>query len=233
MPKICSRCKEKKEEIEFYFYSNMCKECHRRSTLERTKELKEKKIRYRKPERAKARRRRYFEIEDWQKFIVYEDLPKFRLLWILIVAGGFRIRETLPMTKSMFNFEAGTVTIYPLKSKLGEPVEVNIDRELLDEIQALPQERLFLFKYHTAYNRFKEVCRKAGLNPRYSPHTLRHLAGSLVYHATGDLFQVKEALRHSAIATSAGYVHMGSTKRKETSGKLWEKAMEGIKVKKS
>lgn len=230
--KVCLKCKEEKEEKDFYFYSNMCMTCHRTLAVSRIVKLKEEKIKYIRPERAKSKRARYFEIEEWHKFIACEDQPKFRLLWILIVAGGFRIRECLPMTKSMFNFEEGTVSVFPLKRKEPELIAVDIDPELLEEIKALPDEKLFPFKYHWAYLRFKEVARRAGLNPRYSPHTLRHLAGSLVYHTTGDLFKVKEALRHSAVAISEGYVHMGSTKRKETSKKLWKEAMEGVKIKK-
>jgi len=51
--------------------------------------------------------------------------------------------------------------------------------------------------------------RDAGISgKRYSPHSLRHTAGTLTYRAKGDIYLAKELLGHSNVTTTENYVHM-------------------------
>ena len=62
--------------------------------------------------------------------------------------------------------------------------------------------------------------RKAGLNGRYSFHSLRHFAGVYLWSGSKDLEYVKKQMRHENIATTGIYMHMSVEDRVGQSRKL-------------
>jgi integrase/recombinase XerC len=55
---------------------------------------------------------------------------------------------------------------------------------------------------------FHELRKAAGLPADYSPHSLRHTAGTRIYRSTRDLHVVSQALGHSDVNTSSIYAKM-------------------------
>jgi len=56
---------------------------------------------------------------------------------------------------------------------------------------------------------------KLGLNPKYSPHALRHSFLSWAWDETEDLKFVKELAGHASVATTDRYVHVSKEKLME------------------
>lgn len=77
----------------------------------------------------------------------------------------------------------------------------------IDKSERLPHERVFPITTRHALRLFKAACAKAGLNARYSTHSLRHYRGLKLYEETKDMNYVKECLRHKNIASTQIYVH--------------------------
>jgi integrase/recombinase XerC len=57
--------------------------------------------------------------------------------------------------------------------------------------------------------RLESCCKKAGIRA-VSPHALRHTFATKLYHRTGDLRLVQEALAHASIASTTRYAAVGS-----------------------
>jgi site-specific recombinase XerD len=55
-------------------------------------------------------------------------------------------------------------------------------------------------------NLFKQYCRKAGLSPQYSLHSLRHSAARLRYEAGSSIQDIQMYLGHSSLATTDVYL---------------------------
>lgn len=53
----------------------------------------------------------------------------------------------------------------------------------------------------------KSQCKKANLSNQISPHTLRHLALSVLYRESKDLFLIQNFAGHRNLATTSQYVH--------------------------
>lgn len=221
MKKTCSRCGAIKEEEEFYVGgSPWCKDCHRQYMTNRKQLLKTSKKLYLNPHKAKPLRSRYMTSDEWIKFRACIDKPTFLLLWDLILDGGLRIREALPLRKEDFDCGRCSANIKVLKKKSEHIVDISVAPELCEQIKKLPAGKLFKFSYNYALQEFKRTAAKAKLDIRYSPHSLRHLAGSAAYDATRDIVAVQETLRHTSIASSRLYIHISSKSRREIMDKV-------------
>ncbi len=77
----------------------------------------------------------------------------------------------------------------------------------LPAAQRQPWERVFPLTTRQAGRIFKIHARIAGLNPRYSIHSLRHFRGIMAYQKEKDINFAKESLRHASLASTQTYVH--------------------------
>ncbi len=72
----------------------------------------------------------------------------------------------------------------------------------------------------------------AGLDPRYSYHSLRHRRGVQVYTEFKDLVLVKKSLRHKNIATSQIYADLDAELKEQYRAQLSKKAFDPLKKRK-
>jgi integrase len=103
--------------------------------------------------------------------------------------------------------------------KKGEPVEEDLAippsarLALLEYLESIPKEerkpwrRVFAISTRQVAHLFKLYAKKAGLNPAYSMHALRHTRGTLLYKKHKDLLLVQNALGHADMKTTAIYMH--------------------------
>lgn len=70
-----------------------------------------------------------------------------------------------------------------------------------------PWDRVFPLTTRQAGRVFKIHARLAGLNSRYSIHSLRHFRGIMAYTKEKDINFAKESLRHASLASTQTYVH--------------------------
>ena len=76
--------------------------------------------------------------------------------------------------------------------------------------------RLFPFRDQTdVSHRFKALVRKAGVNDSIRFHDLRHTYGSSLAMKGRSSVQIKELMRHKAIASTMEYMHLSPSSLKE------------------
>ena len=80
--------------------------------------------------------------------------------------------------------------------------------------QKRPWSRVFPISVKRAQEVFKFYAARAGLNPAYSLHALRHTRGTMLYEQHRDLKLVQSALGHARLETTAIYMHTVDLERK-------------------
>ena len=171
---------------------------------------------------------KYLLPEDWKKFKAAVDDPILRTMFDLSQCCGLRLNEALSLTKEKFDFPRGIVYVRTLKRK-GNPVfPLDVRPDLMETIKELCSNkskdyRPFNYIPMTVWRRFKKAIKKAKLNERLSPHSLRHLCGLKLVKATGgNIIEIAKHLRHASSLSSEHYVHLSPIRRKEISESMWE-----------
>ena len=165
----------------------------------------------------------------------YQDRLVFRLMGDV----GLRVGEVEGLDAEDFDPAEEELRVRGKGGKTRTvPLPHDLAVELMDWIRvrpahALPQERaLFVnvgkgrgagkrLRHYTIRKRLAAHLRALGAPERYhGPHSLRHLAGTRLYRATGDLYVVSELLGHADVSTSQVYAKMDRAKLKEAVGRL-------------
>ncbi len=172
------------------------------------------------------------------------DPESFRDRMVVRLMGdvGLRISEVEGLDVS--DFDPVEEEIHVREGKGGKartvPLPHDLAAELLDWLKvraawAAPGEAaLFVnlggrkasgrrLKAWTIRKRLADQLRALGTPGRYhGPHSLRHLAGTRLYRATGDLYVVAALLGHSDVSTSQVYAKMDRSRLKEAVRRLPE-----------
>ncbi len=138
--------------------------------------------------------------EEWEKLV--KSLPtkdKVALVAFLLAYGsGMRISEVLRCKKEHFQKKM----IFIPESKYGVeryvPVPKNWRQSFFDYLPIPKSER-------TLQRKFKKYAAKAGLNPDYTFHSLRHGFATRLLESNVPINQVQLALGHSDISTTGIY----------------------------
>jgi site-specific recombinase XerD len=144
-------------------------------------------------------------------------------------AVGLRIGEAVSLVRWHCRSTKRGILYVPtlkqkkLKTKKGKApcIGVGIDEftaNMVDDyLKTLPGRRQYLFTgkskrkpmpLRSANYYFKKVVLRAGLNPNYSFHALRHYRGLTLWKQTRDLVFVQKQLRHRSVRHTQTYVHM-------------------------
>ena len=181
---------------------------------------------------SKNERDRYMLKEEYKRFI--GNTPEqYKLFWKIIFNAGLRISEGLNLTVNDILWEENKLLIATLKRKDHPVIPIIIPKDLIDELKIYisgsmrknPAINGRIWKYSRQYcwKMFKFICRKSGLNPKYSPHAFRHSHGVIIADVTnGDIVQIQKRLRHSNLKSSEFYIHVSEKRQKELSEKIEE-----------
>ncbi len=141
----------------------------------------------------------------------------------LIYAAGLRVSELIHMDVHSINLEAGFVKvlgkgnkerIVPIGRKAIASVQDYLDHGRPELLKAHTSRILFVARAGKSMSRqgFWKLLRryvlKAGLNPRITPHSLRHSFASHLLEGGADLRAVQIMLGHVDIATTQIYTHV-------------------------
>lgn len=140
----------------------------------------------------------------------------------LIYAAGLRVTELLTLKPKDLNLEerfllcmgkGGKQRIVPIGESASRAM-----RSYLSQVRPLllkkPSEFLFLTSRGKAFTRqgfwklLRAYARKAGLEPKISPHILRHSFATHLLERGADLRSVQLMLGHSQITTTQIYTHV-------------------------
>lgn len=152
----------------------------------------------------------------------YRDLA----ICALFIYGGLRVSELTDLRLPNLNLEEGYVEVLHGKGNKQRVVPLPPAAvELLQNYLAhRPQnDAEFLFTDHrgrkmsrqTAYYIVKQFVRGLGLDPRISPHKLRHTCATLLLESGIDLRFIQEFLGHADISTTQIYTHVSRAKLRE------------------
>jgi len=183
---------------------------------------------------SKNERDKYLLKEEYKKFI--ENTPEqYKLFWKIVFHSGLRISEGLNLTVNDILWNENKLLIATLKRKGHPIIPIIISKDLIDELKIYIKEsgrmwknpaingRIWKYSRQYAWRIFKSICIKAELNPKYSPHALRHSHGVMIADITnGNMVEIKNRLRHSSIKSTEFYVHCSEAKQKELSNKIEE-----------
>ncbi len=168
----------------------------------------------------KDERSKYMLKEEFHRFVEVCPL-KYSLFWKIVFNAGLRISEGLNITTNDILYSENKLLIKTLKRKGHPIIPVIIPEYLINELKMYIQkneiiDRIWPFSRQFAFKIFKQVCKKSGLNPKYSPHSFRHGHGVLVCDVSnGNIAQIQNRLRHADIKSTQFYIHISEKKQKE------------------
>lgn len=139
--------------------------------------------------------------EEWEKLtkaVVYKKDKIAIVAFILAYGSGMRISEVLRCSKEHFRDNS----IFIPESKCGVERVVPLPKGWRkDFFNYLPIPR----SERTLQRKFKEYSKKAGLNPLYTFHSMRHGWATRMLEKGVPINQVSLGLGHSNIATTSIY----------------------------
>lgn len=174
---------------------------------------------------SKNERDKYLLKDEYKKFIEYTP-EQYKLFWEVVFGAGLRISEALNITMNDVIFEENKILITTLKRKNHPIIPVIVSENIICRIGNMRKNmeiygRIWKFSRQYAWKLFKSICLKAGLNPKYSPHAMRHAHGVMIADITnGNMIEIKNRLRHSSIRSTEHYVHISEKKQKELSDSI-------------
>lgn len=148
--------------------------------------------------------------------------PKKALLWIMVRAG-LRFKEATHIKWQDIDFNQGVIyltetkggrpRIAPLPNEANEILKPIYDQLTNDHKDKQPPKGLVAPSkttgepYGNMKNLFKTASKRSGVQIK-GPHTLRHIHGTYLLAATGDLRLVQASLGHTQIRTTEKYTQI-------------------------
>jgi integrase/recombinase XerD len=148
-----------------------------------------------------------------------------RAILELLYASGMRVSELVELPLTALDLEERIALVYGKGSKerlvpMGGPAARAVARYLaevrpaLDRGRGRGRGRVFLnargspLSRQTVWTLVKDASRRAGVERRVSPHTLRHTFATHLLEGGADLAAVQELLGHADISTTQIYTHV-------------------------
>jgi integrase/recombinase XerC len=147
-----------------------------------------------------------------------------RAILEVLYSAGLRVSELTGLNLDDLDLPDGLATVRGKGRRerlalLGEPARVAVaewlrQREALAARRSRPQTAVFLNKNGTRLTSrsvgrlVEKYLGQAGLDPRTSPHTLRHSFATHLLDAGADIRSVQELLGHRSLSTTQIYTHV-------------------------
>ncbi len=156
------------------------------------------------------------------------DALRNRTMLELLYACGLRVTELVSLNLDDIDFEQGTLRCLGKGSKERiipvHPDAISMIRRYVDEAhpksgangQSATKRALFLNRRGTNMSRqrfwliLKDAAKRAGIEKKITPHTLRHSFATHLLEGGAELRTVQELLGHASITTTQVYTHLTS-----------------------
>lgn len=201
--------------------------------------------------RCDAGEMKFWTKNEYMHFIRYVDSPLYHAIFQMLYWTGMRIGELLALTRTDFNFQAGTVSISKSYRRFqGEDIItapktdrsnrlVSLPPFLLLEINELfrqnkthPSHRVFYIS-KSVIARYMDVrVKRAGVR-RIRIHDLRHSHASLLIEMGCPTLEIAERLGHAKVETTLNtYSHLYPHRQTMLANRLEEEHEKGIEIRK-
>jgi integrase/recombinase XerC len=157
-----------------------------------------------------------------------------------LYSAGLRVSELVGLNLEDVDLDAGLATVRGKGKRerlalLGKPAQIAIthwlgDREAWTAASRKPQPALFLnqrggrLTTRSVGRLLEKHLKQAGLDPRTSPHTLRHSFATHLLDRGADIRSVQELLGHRSLATTQIYTHVTTHRLKDSYHKAHPRA---------
>lgn len=171
-----------------------------------------------------------------ERFLRVIDWPRDRAIFLLLLRSGIRIGELVALTVDHLRLIEQELII-PKGGKNRRGRVVYFWRDARQALEFYLQRRppvltrlIFLNSGHqpltvrTIQRRFKHSIQKAGLNPEYTPHCLRHTFASDLLNAGADLVTIQHLLGHDTVTLTQRYARLSDQRKRQ----VYEQAMARI-----
>lgn len=161
-----------------------------------------------------------------------EDFARDRTIILLLIMSGLRLSEIVGLDIQDVDFERGSIKVMG-KGRKERLVPMNrAARQVLTEwmaqrpVSTKGSDALFLSRDgdrispRSVQYLVRRAARAAGLDPRISPHKLRHTFATSLYAEAVDLRDIQELLGHANIASTSIYTHTNVDKVRAAVNKL-------------
>lgn len=157
---------------------------------------------------------------EFQKIFVVEKDDQLKFIYRFAVYTGMRKGEIRFLKWSAIKLESNRIELnnhdqFTTKSKKSRviPIHTSLKDDLLQMENQRTTELVFtkegtLIKKDYISSRFKRVVIKAGLNPKYHFHSLRHTFASWLVQKGVSIYHVSKLLGHADVKTTEIYAHL-------------------------
>jgi site-specific recombinase XerD len=160
---------------------------------------------------------KYLSKEEIERLFSCIKNSRDKALFGLTYLYGLRVSEALSLKLSHIDLENKRILIHRMKGGIGgerplfETAEKLIRKYLkkrIDTGDALFTGRQGNLSRQRVQQLFKAYAQKAGINPKYSVHSLRHSIATHLLENGVSVEQVRQFLGHSQIETTETYTHI-------------------------
>lgn len=186
----------------------------------------------------RGRKIKYLDKAELARFFSQITDKRDRALFAAIYHYGLRVTEATLLELEDIDFERGRIYIRRLKGGVGgeKPLFSNTAKLLRAYIQVRQPtgDALFTGRQGNLGRRriqqlFKSYMHRAGLDSKYTVHSLRHSIATHLVEAGQDIHFVQDHLGHSNIQNTLIYARMTNKRREEIFRKL-ESSPEIVKI---
>ena len=148
----------------------------------------------------------YLTVEELERFFSVIDDDYYRSIFRLLVNTGMRISELLRLEKSDVTI-SGDLARIRIKGKGAKERVINVGVDVIEE--AL-RSGFFDRKVsaRTVQRKMKSYLKKAGINRKITPHSLRHTFAIILMERGVPLNRIQAILGHESISTTSVYLRI-------------------------
>lgn len=175
-------------------------------------------------------------LEEVERLIRCAISPLHRIWVLILYATGMR-REELVQLK-IGDIDSGRMLIHIRQGKGKKDRDVMLSPRLLQELRdywrwVSPKPKTYLFPgkgphqdgdvpidAKSIFNAVQQAAKRAGLDKRVHPHTLRHCFATHLLESGADLRTIQLLLGHADLKTTSRYLHLSERHLKATASPL-------------
>jgi site-specific recombinase XerD len=167
---------------------------------------------------------KYLSKEEIERLFSYIKNPRDKTLFGLTYLYGLRLSEALLLKLSYVDLENKKILIHRVKGGIGgeRPLFITAEKLIrkylkvrLDTGDALFTSRQGNLSRQRVQQLFKRYAQKAGIDPKYSVHSLRHSIATHLLDAGEGIEFVRDHLGHTNIQNTMIYAQITNHKREE------------------
>ena len=162
--------------------------------------------------------------EEVEQLINSADSPMHRMWLLTLYATGMRREELVQLKVS--DIDSARMLIHIRKGKEKKDRDVMLSPKLLEELREYwrgmnPKPKTYLFpgggRAHatdvpmsakSVFHAVKHAAKRAGLQKRVNPHTMRHCFATHLLESGADLRTIQLLLGHADLKTTSRYLHL-------------------------